>query len=64
MDIAIVKLKQIASQLVDNENVEYTRGICELIADCDGVEGIDHADRAMQIGIQLGLSENTVNKFY
>ena len=48
----------------DGENTEYTRGICELIADLAGHEGKDHADRAIEIAKELGVSQENIDKFY
>jgi len=46
----IEELKLAASNLIeDGSNKEYTRGICELLADIDGIAEIPHCDRAMQI---------------
>lgn len=46
----IETIKSFASILVDDgSNEEYTRGICELIAEFDGRENVDHADRADEI---------------
>ncbi len=47
-------IKNLAKPLVDDgENLEYTRGICELIADLDGVEDMYHADRSEEIRQEL-----------
>lgn len=52
-------LKNIAKMLVDDgENVEYTRGICELIAEIDGIEDIPTDERAEQIRQEL-LDDST-----
>jgi len=43
-------IKELAKPLIDDgENIEYTRGICELIADIDGKEDISHEDRSEEI---------------
>lgn len=63
--ITIIELKQIAKLLIDDgTNLEYIRGICELIADADGVEDMDHAERAKEIAQELGLSEFAANLLY
>ena len=47
-------IKQIAKYLVDDgENEEYTRGICELIADIDGKPNVFHEERAEQIKSEI-----------
>ena len=47
-------IKQIAKYLVDDgENEEYTRGICELIADIDGKPDVFHEERAKQIKSEI-----------
>jgi hypothetical protein len=47
-------IKELAKPLVDDgENAEYTRGICELIADLDGVEDVQHEDRSEEIRQEL-----------
>ena len=55
--ISIEKLKATAKDLLDDgSNIEYTRGICELLADVDGIEDMPHAERALQIAIELNLA--------
>jgi len=47
-------LKQLAKLLVDDgENTEYTRGICELIAEIDAVEDVDHGERSEEIRCEI-----------
>ena len=47
-------IKEIAKPLIDDgENIEYTRGICELIADLDGVEDVFNDERSEQIKDEL-----------
>ena len=54
--ISKAKLLELAKSLVDDgENIEYTRGICELIADLDGIHDVPHAERSEQIAEELGL---------
>lgn len=66
--MALVKLstvKTLGKSLIDDgENIEYTRGVCELIADLDGVEDVGHAERTLQIAEELGVTEENRNKFY
>jgi hypothetical protein len=63
--INIDTLKKVAKDLIDDgTNVEYVRGICELIADVDGLIDVDHAERAMQIAVELGMSEHAANSLY
>ena len=53
--ITVDRLKELAKMLVDDGiNVEYTRGICELIADVDGIEDVGHGERSQQIANELG----------
>ncbi len=50
----IKEIKYLARFLIDDgSNKEYTRGICELIADMDGIPELDHSIRAEQIRIEL-----------
>jgi len=50
----LTHLKKFATILVDDgDNVEYTRGICELIAEFDGIEGVDHETRSEQIRSEI-----------
>ena len=59
-DEFVGKLKDLAKPLIDDgSNREYTRGICELIADIDGIPEVEHAVRAEQIRIEL-LSDGFV----
>ena len=47
-------IKTLAKPLIDDgENIEYTRGICELIADLDGIEDVFHEERSEQIKDEL-----------
>lgn len=63
--ITIQELKAMAKMLLDDgTNIEYCRGVCELIADCDGMPEVEHAVRAIQIAIELGLSELAAGKMY
>ena len=58
----VKKLKNLARFLIDDgSNKEYTRGICELIADVDGIPELDHSIRAEQIRIEL-LNQNKHEK--
>ncbi len=57
-EILVKELKNLARFLIDDgSNKEYTRGICELIADIDGIPELDHSIRAEQIRIEL-LNQN------
>ena len=50
----IKHIKKLASLLIDDgENGEYTRGICELIADIDGIPDVHHQDRTAEVKIEL-----------
>jgi hypothetical protein len=50
----IQHIKKLAKGLIDDgENKEYTRGICELIADFDGTPDVFHADRSEEIRIEI-----------
>lgn len=63
----IQEIKATAKNLIasDNgENVEYARGICEFIADLDGHEDKDHAERAIEIAKELNVSEEYYTQFY
>ncbi len=56
----IKQIKQSAMMLIDGDvsNLEYVRGICELIAEIDGVEDVPSGDRATQISKELKLTVN------
>ena len=55
-------LKMLAEQLIDDgENTEYTRGICELIAEIDGIEDIPTDERAEQIRQEILRSSNDIS---
>ena len=65
MDITIEEIKKYAKGLIceptphTNElGAEYNRGICELLADLDGIPDMPHADRAQQIADELGCIIN------
>lgn len=47
-----------------NINYEYLRGICELIAELYPIEDIDTGDRAVQIAVLIGLSEEVASLMY
>jgi len=52
--INVEKLKELAKPLIGyGENIEYARGICELIADVDGREDVSHSVRARVIQCDL-----------
>lgn len=58
-------IKAVAKELIgDGRNTEYTRGICELIADLDGKKGIDHAERSFEIAIELGVNKDVAECMY
>jgi hypothetical protein len=47
-------IKHLAKPLIDDgENVEYTRGVCELIADLDPKADVYHEDRSDEIKQEL-----------
>lgn len=47
-------IKELAKPLIDDgKNTEYTRGICELIADLDGIKDVFHDERAEQVKAEL-----------
>lgn len=49
-----------AADLIDTDRPsEYTRGICELIAELDAVIDTPHDVRAKEVAIKLGIS-NTI----
>lgn len=50
----VENIKRLAVELVDDfGNIEYVRGICELIADIDPIEGVAPADRADRVKADL-----------
>lgn len=56
------EIRKAAKNLVGNgENTEYTKGICELIADLDEIEATDHTNRA--IGIATELTGKIINLY-
>lgn len=56
--ISLHHIKLAATQLIDNDRpTEYTRGICELIADIDGKQDTPHDVRSKQVAIELGIPE-------
>lgn len=58
-DINIQKIKIFAKTLIeDSDNIEYARGICELIAEIDGIPEVENAERASQIAIELNYKYN------
>lgn len=60
--ITIAELKAIAQELIDYGTItEYTRGICELLADVDGREGVGTEQRSKEIAIELGIDPAIAN---
>lgn len=54
-------IKNLAKPLIDDgENVEYTRGICELIADLDPKADISHEDRSDEVKNEILLNEERI----
>lgn len=54
--VSIETLKDRARELLqDGAASEYARGICELIAEVDGLPEVDHGERAVQIGQELNV---------
>lgn len=50
----ITYIKKLAKLLIDGgENDEYTRGVCELIANIDGIPEVFHYERSEQIKQEL-----------
>lgn len=63
--VDIDRLKTIAADLVeDGINIEYTRGICELIAEVDGIEDVSHGERACQIAKEIGVERQYRDQLY
>lgn len=61
----IEKIKEVAKNLIlHSDNVEYVRGICELIADLDGVVDVHHADRTLQIADELEVKVFVIRQMY
>lgn len=59
------ELIKAAKLLIDSgTHSEYTRGICELIADLFGRPGTFHADRAVEIAQEIGLDIYEAKKMY
>lgn len=48
----------------DGENIEYTRGICELIAGLYPQENTDSVDRAADIAYILEIHEQYIKKAF
>lgn len=58
-------LKTTARELCeDTDNVEYVRGICELIAYWDGIPEVDMGARAVEIAAEIGVEQSVINKMY
>lgn len=63
--VTVQQLKNVAKILIDDgTNTEYVRGICELIADVDGISEMDHAERAIEIAEEIGMSKHASAKMY
>lgn len=66
---SIQLIKQKAKDLIDPSdgsgiNSEYTRGICELIADIDGKVDVPLDVRSKQVAIELGVHPDIANKLF
>lgn len=48
----------------DFENVEYLRGICELIADLFPLSNVDTGDRAVEIAQMIGATKEEAETMY
>jgi hypothetical protein len=58
-------IKHTAKQLIgDSDNIEYIRGICELIADIDAKLDMDCSERAIEIAKELGIQSTIISKIY
>jgi len=58
-------IKKEAKILVDDGlNIEYTRGITELIASVDGIEDVDTAERSEQIRKEIIGTETSIMNTY
>jgi hypothetical protein len=50
----IAYIKELAKLLVDDgSNLEYTRGICELIADIDSRLDVGHYERSEEVRLEI-----------
>ena len=55
-NLSIQAIKDTAKELIDKDRVsEYTRGICELIADIDGKKDTPHDHRSKEVALELGV---------
>lgn len=58
-------LKKLAIDLIDDgSNTEYLRGICELIGDIDGKDGVGLVDRSIEIAQELGVTKEFSTQMY
>lgn len=48
----------------DGINIEYTRGICELIAEVDGITDMPVGERACQIAKEIGVEPKYLDELY
>lgn len=63
--VSIQHIKLIATELIDKDrDTEYTRGICELIADIDGKQDTPHDVRSKQVAIELGIPETIASRIW
>lgn len=69
-NVSIQLIKKRASDLLDIDlsvphvNTEYTRAICELIADIDGKLDVPLDVRSKEIAIELGIPEDIAIKIW
>jgi hypothetical protein len=70
-NISIQLIKKRASDLLDIDpsdishvNIEYTRAICELIADIDGNIDVPLDVRSKEIAIELGIPKDIAIKIW
>ncbi len=63
--ITIENIKTAAQGLIDTDRIsEYTRGICELIAEIDAIKDVSHADRSAQIAAELQVHANVITNMW
>lgn len=63
--VTIAEIKAIAQMLIDGEHAdEYTRGICELIADLDAKEDMPTDQRAKEIANELGVEKEVIDSLW
>jgi hypothetical protein len=63
--IEIAALYAAAKGLIDTDRVcEYTRGICELIAEVDGKPDIPLDVRSKEVALQLGVAQEIADRTF